>query len=147
VTNISSDDQAILAQERCALDRWAQGKPLEYFDRWSEDVTYFDDIGAHRRIEGIVDLRSYAASLEGKIPPHQYELVDPKVQVYGDTGIVTLRYEPFSPDGVQLQRWKPLWCIGVRAMSGASCTCTDRWPRNHNLQHTGEIRTCSWTSK
>lgn len=106
MTNISSDDQAILAQERRALDRWAQGKPLQYFDRWAEDITYFDDIGAHRRIEGIVAMRNYAASLEGKVPPHHYELVDPKVQVYGDIGIVTLRYEPFGTDGVPLQRWK-----------------------------------------
>ena len=104
--NISTDDQTILAQERRALDRWAQGEPLEYFDRWAEDITYFDDIGAHRRIDGIAAMRNYAASFEGKVPPHRYELVDPKVQVYGDIGIVTLRYEPFGTDGAPLQRWK-----------------------------------------
>lgn len=51
-------------------------------------------------------MRAYAASFDGKVPPHRYELVDPKVQVYGDIGIVTLRYEPFNPDGAPLQRWK-----------------------------------------
>jgi ketosteroid isomerase-like protein len=106
VTDIISDEQAILAQERRALDLWAQGRPLQYFDRWAEDITYFDDIGAHRRIDGIAALRNYAAALEGKIPPHRFELVDPKVQIYGDMGIVTLRYEPYGADGAPLQRWK-----------------------------------------
>lgn len=104
--NVSSDEQAILAQERRALDQWSQGKPRQYFDGWAEDVTYFDDIGAHKRIDGIEGLRNYAASLEGKIPAHRYEVVDPKVQVHGDLGIVTLRYEPFAFDGARLQRWK-----------------------------------------
>jgi len=120
VTNVNADVQAILAQERRALDLWAQGRPLQYFDRWAEDITYFDDIAAHRRIDGIVAMRSYGAALEGKVPPHRFELVDPKVQVYGDIGIVTLRYEPFGADGAPLQRWKATvvyrrtrseWCV------------------------------------
>ena len=98
--------EAILAQERRALDRWARGQPLGYVDNDADDVTYFDDIGAHRRIDGLPAVRQYFASLEGKISPHQYELVDPKVQVYGDIGIVTLRYEPRTIDGTPLTPWK-----------------------------------------
>ena len=103
---ISDDQAAILARERHALDQWSQGRVLQYFDRWADEVTYFDDIGAHRRIDGIAGMRAYAAGLEGKVPAHRYDLVDPKVQVYGDVGIVTLRYEPSGPDGTPLQRWK-----------------------------------------
>jgi ketosteroid isomerase-like protein len=106
VARDASDEDAILAEERRALDQWAQGNPLQYVQRWAEDVTYVDDIGAHRRLEGIVAVRRYAASLEGKVRPHRYELVDPRVQVYGDIGILTLRYEPFGGDGAPLQRWK-----------------------------------------
>ncbi|MDH3456967.1 MAG: nuclear transport factor 2 family protein [Gemmatimonadota bacterium] len=101
-----SHEQAILAQERRALDRWAAGNPLGYMDIDADDVTYFDDIGAHSRVDGIAALRDYFASLEGKIPPHRYELVDPKVQIYGDTGILTLRYEPSSTDGEPMPPWK-----------------------------------------
>ncbi len=99
-------ESAILAQERRALDRWAQGHPLGYVDIDADDVTYFDDIAAQRRIDGIAALRDYFASLEGKIPAHRYELVDPKVQIYGDTGILTLRYEPSTTDGEPLTPWK-----------------------------------------
>jgi ketosteroid isomerase-like protein len=98
--------QAILALERSALDRWAQGNAFGYVEIDADDVTYFDDIGAHTRVEGIAGMRAYATSLEGKIPPHRYEVVDPKVQLYGDVGILTLRYHAFAVDGKPLARWK-----------------------------------------
>jgi ketosteroid isomerase-like protein len=100
------DERAILAQERRALERWSQGQPLGYVDIQAEDSTYFDDIGAQRRLDGIDAVRSYLASLEGKIPPHRYEVADPKVQIYGDTAILTLRYEPSTGDGSSLPPWK-----------------------------------------
>lgn len=99
-------EQAVLAQERRALDQWAAGHPSGFVDVDAEDGTYFDDIGAHRRIDGLAAMRTYAASLEGKIPPHRYELVDPKVQVYGDVAVLTLRYHPSTDDGNPLQAWK-----------------------------------------
>jgi len=99
-------EQAILAQERRALDRWAQGNPVGYLDIDADDVTYFDDIGAQSRIDGIEAMRNYFTSLKGKIPTHRYEVVDPKVQVYGDIGILTLRYDAYATDGKPLAHWK-----------------------------------------
>lgn len=99
-------EQSILAQERRALDQWAQGNPFGYVDVDADDVTYFDDIGAHTRIDGLEAMRNYFASLEGKIPPHRYQVVDPKVQVYGDIGILSLRYQPYATDGKPLTPWK-----------------------------------------
>ena len=101
-----SDEHAILDQERRALDQWASGNPLAYVDIDADDVTYFDDIGAHRRIDGLDKLRTYLAGLMGKIPLHRYELVDPRVQIYGDVGILTLRYQPRDADGKPLTAWK-----------------------------------------
>jgi ketosteroid isomerase-like protein len=98
--------QSILARERSALDRWAQGTAFGYVEIDADDVTYFDDIGAHTRVDGIAAMRAYADSLEGKIPPHRYEVVDPKVQLYGDVGILTLRYHAYAVDGKPLARWK-----------------------------------------
>jgi ketosteroid isomerase-like protein len=98
--------QAILARERSALDRWSQGDPMGYVDVDANDVTYFDDVGAHTRVDGIEAMRDYFASLAGKIPTHRYELLDPKVQFYGEIGILTLRYQPTMPDGTVLPCWK-----------------------------------------
>lgn len=99
-------EQAILALEREALDRWSRGDPLGYAEIHSDDVTYFDDIAAHARIDGIEATREYMASLRGQIPPHDYEVVDPRVQVYGDVGILTLRYHTYGSDGQPLTPWK-----------------------------------------
>jgi ketosteroid isomerase-like protein len=100
------DEQAILAQERRALERWSHGDPLGYVAIEAEDITYFDDIGAHRRIDGLAALRGYLAALERKTPPHRYEVVDPKVQLYGDIGVLTPRYLPSTREGEPLPPWK-----------------------------------------
>ena len=102
----SDSAQAILAQERRALDQWSAGNPLGYLDVYAADVTYFDDIGAGSRVEGIEAMRGYLTSLKGKIPPHNYEIANPEVQVYGDIGVLTLHYNASASDGKPLAHWK-----------------------------------------
>ena len=99
-------EQAIVAQERRALEQWAKGNPLGYLEIDADDVTYFDDIGAHSRVDGIGAMRTYLGSLKDKIPPHRYEIVNPKVQLYGDIGILTLRYHAYGADAQPMARWK-----------------------------------------
>ncbi len=92
--------------ERQGLDHWAKGDPLGMSDNFADDITYFDDIGAHSRLNGLEEMQNYLASLDGKIPPHSYELVDPKVQIYDDIAILTLRYQSTSLDGEPDPPWK-----------------------------------------
>jgi hypothetical protein len=101
-----TSEQAILAQERRALDEWAAGRPSGFTVADADDATYFDDLGAHRRLDGLAAIRAYMQALEGKIPPHRYDVVDPRVQLYGDTAVLTLRYHPSDADGHPLQPWK-----------------------------------------
>ena len=61
---------------------------------------------ASTRVSGGEAWRAYLASLEGKVPPHKYEIVDPAVQVYGDIAILTLHYYASALDGAPLTRWK-----------------------------------------
>lgn len=99
-------EETILARERSALDRWSQGDPSGYLGIQSDDVTYFDDIAAQSRIDGIEAMRDYFSSLQGEIPPHWYEVENPKVQVYGDVGILTLRYLASDEQGQSLAEWR-----------------------------------------
>lgn len=99
-------EHAALTLERAALERWSSGDPMGYPEIYEVDVTYFDDIGAHSRIEGRESMRSYFSSLVGKIPRHEYELVDPRVQEYGDLAILTFRYRTESPEGEPMTPWK-----------------------------------------
>jgi ketosteroid isomerase-like protein len=87
-------EKAILSAEREALTRWSAGDPVGYVKSAAADITYFDDIGAQLRVEGRDAVRAYLSTLEGQIPEHAFELVNPRVQVYGDVGVVTLRYQP-----------------------------------------------------
>ena len=97
--NQENAEHAILAQERAALDRWSAGDPQGYAQSAADDVTYFDFIGAQVRLNGIQAFRDYLSSLQGQFPSHTYEIVDPRVQVYGDIGILTLHYHPTALDG------------------------------------------------
>lgn len=123
-TGLSADKalEAILAQERRALDQWSSGNPLGYLEIDADDVTYFDDIQASQRIDGKGEMKTYLESLAGKVPPHRYEIVDPKVQLYGDVGILTLHYQGTLEDGTPLPLWK---ATSVYRMAG------DEWQIVH----------------
>ncbi len=99
-------EQDILAKERQALDRWSAGDPLGFVVNFANDATYFDDIAAHTRLNGLEEIKKYLVSLEGKIPAHNYEIVDPKVQVFGGVAILTLRYHGSTAEGQPLPQWK-----------------------------------------
>jgi len=99
-------EQEIIALERSVLDQWSQGNPLGYVNNAADDFTYFDDIGAQSRIEGLEAARKYFSDLKGKIPPHTYEIVRSKVQVYDDIGILTFHWHASTSDGKSLPKWK-----------------------------------------
>ena len=102
----SDDRAAIIGRERELLERWSAGDPAGYLSAAAPDMTYFDDIGATEGLSGREAIRAYGASLVGKIPPHEYEMVDPRVQLVGEVGILTFRYHPSTADGTSLAPWK-----------------------------------------
>ncbi len=96
----------LLGLERAALDRWSGGDPRGYAMAAADDITYFDDIGAKEGVFGAESARAYLTSLEEVLPPHRYEMVRPHVQVYGDTAIVSFRYDPSTEEGEQGTPWR-----------------------------------------
>ena len=103
--DVAAVAEEILALEREALDKWSSGDPGGYGTHLADDASYFDDIGAAARLDGVEAIRAYLTSLEGQIPPHDYELDDPRVQLCGDVAVLTLRYFP-SVEGRPGQPWK-----------------------------------------
>ena len=100
-------DEEIIALERSALDRWAQSDPMGYVDIGTDDVTWFDfEEGEQLRVEGLEALRKYMTPLAEQIPPHTYEIVNPRVQVYGNSAILTFHWKGTLPDGTPLPKWK-----------------------------------------
>ncbi|MBW6537581.1 MAG: nuclear transport factor 2 family protein, partial [Mariniphaga sp.] len=37
---------------------------------------------------------------------HKYEMVDPRIQIYGETAIMTFEYHIFMPESELAGRWK-----------------------------------------
>jgi hypothetical protein len=99
-------EETILGLEREALDEWSKGNPSGFHKYFAEDATYFDDIAAQDRRSGIEEIKTYFQSLKGKIPPHNYEIVEPKFQIYKDIVILTLRYESKNENNEPGQPWK-----------------------------------------
>lgn len=80
--------QMIISMERAALDRWGKGDPWGYTAISAEGVTYFDT-STERRVDGLDALKKYYKTFEGKIRIDRYEMIDPKVQVHGNTAVLT----------------------------------------------------------
>ena len=95
-------EDALLAQARSDLERWSLGDTEGYGQSAATDITYFHNAPAGSRVDGIDAFREFLTGLKGLIPPHAYEMVDPKVQLYGNVGVFTLQYHAFSPDGEPL---------------------------------------------
>ena len=81
----------ILAMERAALDRWGKGDPDGFLEISHADVVYFDPFQPCR-LDGLDALRQLYSEFRGKIRIESYEIVDPKVQVYGDAAVLTFRF-------------------------------------------------------
>lgn len=99
-------EETILDLERAALDQWSSGNPVGYARSAAEDVTYLDDIGAQSRLDGLQKATAYLSTLQEQLPEHRYEIVEPKVQVYGGVAILSFRYQPSSLEGESLTPWK-----------------------------------------
>ena len=100
-------DQEIIALERSALDMWAQGNTDGFIDISADEITWFDFTpGAQQRIEGLQAVSNFLKPLTGNIPPHTYEIVNPKVQMYGKTAILTFHWKGSMTDGLPMDEWK-----------------------------------------
>jgi len=97
----------IIAMERAALDRWGKGDPWGFTEISADGVTYFDP-ATQRRLDGLEALREFYAALEGKISIQRYEMIDPKVQIQGDTAVLTFNlidYLPTSEGSTRQDYW------------------------------------------
>lgn len=88
----------IIALERAGLDRWGQGDPGKFVELSAPEVTYFDPF-IPKRLTGREALAAYYAGLAGKIRLDRYDLIEPKVQVHGETAVLTFNYMSQAEEG------------------------------------------------
>ena len=97
-------EQTIIEIEKAALTRWGHGDPDGYIEIAAEDITYFDperDV----RLDGLKAYREYLAPIRGKIHVPRFEMTNPKVQLHGDSGILSFNLVDYSEEGKVTSRW------------------------------------------
>lgn len=93
----------IIAMERAALEEWNRGNPTPYLDIYAEDITYFDPMH-ELKITGWKDMETLYESLRGQGNVVRYNMINPTVQVWDDTAVLTYNLESWTGNG-DLWKW------------------------------------------
>jgi hypothetical protein len=80
--------EEIIALEKAGLDRWYDGDPGGPLELTAPSITYFDP-WTPMRLDGRKALVDYAEPFAGQVHADRYEMLNPKVQLYGDIAILT----------------------------------------------------------
>ena len=84
----------IIALERGALDRWGKGDPGGYQEIYAPEVTYFDPTH-DKRVNGLDAIKTTQAPIWRKVHVDRYDMINPKVQRYGDIALLTFNLVSF----------------------------------------------------
>lgn len=96
------DTQAIIAMEKAALERWGHGDPSGFLEISAPDIVYFDPF-VERRIDGWQALSALYEPIKGQVHVDRFALLNPKVQLCGDIGVLTFNYVSYG--GEDTSRW------------------------------------------
>ena len=99
-------EKAVLELENRYLGYWSAGNPARFGENFATDASYFDDVNAHTRLDGIEELQAHFNSLEGAFEPYEYELVDTRVQSFGNTAVLTLHFGDKQEGTETIPSWK-----------------------------------------
>jgi ketosteroid isomerase-like protein len=100
---MSMDDAAeIIAMEKAALTRWGNGDPAGFLEITAPEMVYFDPY-IPRRIDGLQALTECYKAIWGQVYFDRFELLNPKVQIFGDVAVLTFNYVSYKDD--QPDRW------------------------------------------
>jgi hypothetical protein len=92
---IETDAQAILDIERGAFERWVKGDVNGFLDASDPEVDYFDPF-VEARLEGLAALRALYSPMQGKIAVDRWEMINPRVVVSGDMGVLTFNFVSYT---------------------------------------------------
>jgi ketosteroid isomerase-like protein len=94
----------IIALERAALDVWSLGDPSGVIALLAPEVTYFDPY-QKARVDGFEALQAFYGSIAGTFSIARYEMIAPKVQLSGDTAVLSFNLVNYGDKGEVMNRW------------------------------------------
>lgn len=96
-----SIEKAIVDMERQALSRWAQGDPDGFLGISSPGVSYFDPF-VEERLDGLDALTALYERIRGAIRIDHFEMIAPRVQLAGETAVLSFRFKSSGREGSML---------------------------------------------
>ncbi len=97
-------EELIIALEKEALEKWSKGDTSSFAALSTEEMTYFDPT-LDTRLDSGDAFDKYMSSLHGKFHIDRFEVLNPKVQLHGDVGILTFNLNNYSKDYKITSRW------------------------------------------
>jgi ketosteroid isomerase-like protein len=99
ISNMSKEnlETTIITMEKAALEKWLKGNPDGYLSIYAESFTYFDPI---QRINGFEKIKEFYESLRGSVQVEKYEMIDPIIQISGETAVLTYGLVTYSGGNV-----------------------------------------------
>ena len=80
--------EELLALDIAALDVWyGESDPTIYTQQFADKATYFDPWSGGKVEDDAI--KEYLMAFTGKIPDCNYEILNPRVDLYGDTAVFT----------------------------------------------------------
>ena len=89
--------QQIIDLEKAALDKWFKGDSAGYRELWSKgNFSYFDCVN-DQRIDSHEEISAFVkAVVDNKLFADSYEFSNPRVQICGDTAILTYQLHAYT---------------------------------------------------
>jgi uncharacterized protein (TIGR02246 family) len=128
VTQVQPDGDEVIALERSALDRWGKGDPGGFLSLYADEISYFDPI-QDRRIDGLAAMRALYEPFAGRFTIDRYEMVNPRVQRYGDVAVLTYNLQNYARQADGTERPTTRWNSSAvfRRIDGKWRTIHSHW--------------------
>ena len=110
VNQVQPGGNEVIALERSALDRWGKGDVGGFLSIYADEITYFDPM-QDRRVDGLPAMRAAYEPFAGKFTVDRYEMLDPKVQRYGDVAVLTYRIQNYARQADGIERPTTRWNV------------------------------------
>lgn len=92
----------IIELEKTALEQWNNGNPSGFLQQSEQEVTYFDPF-FEQRLTGYAELSAYYESIRGKVYANRYAMINPAVQINGNTAVLTYNLNSYT--GNEVYKW------------------------------------------
>lgn len=86
------------------LDGWyGESNPTAYAESFADKATYFDPWSGGTLEDGAI--KEYLMASMGQVPELNYEISNPRVDLYGDMAVLTFNCDAIVPNGGAVTTW------------------------------------------